>query len=128
MDWKRTLVIGQDGVRRAQYRGSNPHNADMGPACAYGSRATLPADALARSVILANDCADYLEVVGWKRGADRAAYLRNAAEYYCGSMGVADPAIEREVYRYMRRHVAAYIARLREIARQRRAANKESVA
>ena len=60
MDWKCTLVIGQDGVRREQ--------------------------------------------------------------------GVADLAIEWEVYRYMRRHVAAYIAMLREIARRRRAANKESVA
>lgn len=114
MDRTRSLVI--------------KHRFTEGPACAFGSRAALPACEDATRIILANDCADYLEVVGWKRGADRAAYLRSAAEYYCGSMGVADHAIEREVYRYMRRHVAAYIARLREIARQRRAANKESVA
>ena len=102
----------------------------MGPACAIGSRATLPADTLAASVILANDCADYLECVGMVTGAQRRAYLRETAESYCRECDVWPDRFDHEarsvaeVESYMRRHVAAYVARIRELRRQRRAADR----
>lgn len=100
-------------------------DSDMGPACAYGSRATLPADPLARSVILANDCADYLECVGMVSGARRAEYLRATAEDYCQHCDIAPNSVHDSewnaraaeiidsVYLYMRRHVAACVAIMR---------------
>jgi hypothetical protein len=105
-------------------------DSNMGPACAYGSRATLPVDILARSAILANDCADYLECVGMATGQARAEYLRGAAEDYCQHCDIAPNSIHDSewnaravavidsVYLYMRRHVFACV----QVMRRRNAA------
>jgi hypothetical protein len=100
-------------------------DSNLGPACAYGSRAVLPADSLARSVILANDCADYLECIGMTAGQSRAEYLRAAAEDYCQHCDIAPNSIHDSewnaravavidsVYLYMRRHVFACVQVMR---------------
>lgn len=97
----------------------------MGPACAIGSRAELPACVVAAGVILANDCADYLECVGWHTGAARRDYLRSVARDYCGFAeecggplmrgALSDAETVAQVESYMRRHVAAYVRKLRAI-------------
>lgn len=122
---------------RHPYRVAEHDSAILGPACAIGSRATLPVHFQARQVILANDCADYLECVGWKHGADRRTYLRYSAIDYCAAaewcggleMRGATHTTETvaEVESYMRRHVAAYVRRLREINAARRAAERASL-
>ena len=104
----------------AHYPATLAFDMARGPACAYGSRATLPVDETARAVILANDCADYLECIGMATGEARAEYLRGAALDYCAACdispawdGARGAEIVESVYLYMRRHVAACVAVMR---------------